>query len=60
MAIQLAEAGPSSPPQGRIPQYKLAHSLGGHTRAVTALRFSADGKTLVSAGELEVQLVDGF
>ncbi|BEI82489.1 hypothetical protein CcaverHIS002_0303570 [Cutaneotrichosporon cavernicola] len=42
MAIKLnAEAGPS---------YTPAATLGAHTRSVTALRFSADGKTLVSAG----------
>ena len=30
--------------------FKLAHSLLAHTRAVTALRFSTDGTLLVSAG----------
>jgi WD40 repeat protein len=46
MAIQIppADAGPSKYP------YRLAHTLAGHTRSVTALRFSNDGKLLVSAG----------
>lgn len=53
MAIQLnAEAGPS---------YTASATLGAHTRSVSALRFSADGKTLVSAGELPrlVELTTG-
>lgn len=51
MAIQIppAEAGPSSSP------YKLAHTLSGHSRSVTALRYSNDGKVLVSAGEWGAQ-----
>jgi WD40 repeat protein len=52
MAIQLgdtnAEAGPSNP---RSPAYKLSHSIAGHSRAVTVLKFTPDGRTLVSAGE---------
>lgn len=59
MAIQPAEAGPSTPPHGRQPQYKLAHSMSGHARAVTALRFSPDGLSLVSAGEQRVKWVCG-
>lgn len=55
MAIQPAEAGPSTTLEGRQPQYKLAHSLSGHSRAVTALRFSPDGRSLVSAGESVVE-----
>ncbi|WWC87236.1 uncharacterized protein L201_002124 [Kwoniella dendrophila CBS 6074] len=38
------EAGPSSP------KYQLSQTLTAHRRAVTALRFSNDGKTLLSAG----------
>jgi WD40 repeat protein len=52
MAIQLgdtnAEAGPSNP---RSPAYKLSHSIAGHSRAVTVLKFTPDGRTLISAGE---------
>lgn len=33
------------------PSYTPRHTLSGHTRAVTALRFSSDGRSLVSAGE---------
>ncbi|WWC67687.1 uncharacterized protein I206_101599 [Kwoniella pini CBS 10737] len=40
-----AEAGPSSGPK-----YILSQTLSAHKRAVTALRFSNDGQTLVSAG----------
>ncbi|WWC59183.1 uncharacterized protein I303_101732 [Kwoniella dejecticola CBS 10117] len=40
-----AEAGPSSGPK-----YLLSQTLSAHNRAVTALRFSNDGQTLVSAG----------
>ncbi|ORX34390.1 WD40-repeat-containing domain protein [Kockovaella imperatae] len=51
MAIQPSpEAGPSTPPNGRLPNYKLCHSLSGHSRAVTACCFSADGSELISAG----------
>ncbi|WOO79459.1 WD repeat-containing protein 5 [Vanrija pseudolonga] len=32
------------------PSYTPRHTLSGHTRAVTALRFSSDGRSLVSAG----------
>ncbi|WVQ68988.1 uncharacterized protein L199_007199 [Kwoniella botswanensis] len=38
------EAGPSTP------KYHLSQTLSAHSRAVTALRFSNDGETLVSAG----------
>ncbi|WVW78732.1 hypothetical protein I302_100692 [Kwoniella bestiolae CBS 10118] len=40
-----AEAGPST-----APRYHLSQTLSAHSRAVTALRFSNDGETLVSAG----------
>ncbi|KAK6903999.1 hypothetical protein I203_107511 [Kwoniella mangroviensis CBS 8507] len=39
-----SEAGPSTP------KYHLSQTLSAHSRAVTALRFSNDGETLVSAG----------
>ncbi|WWD00310.1 hypothetical protein V866_007221 [Kwoniella sp. B9012] len=38
------EAGPSTP------KYHLSQTLSAHSRAVTALRFSNDGQTLISAG----------
>ncbi|WWD22084.1 hypothetical protein CI109_106573 [Kwoniella shandongensis] len=41
-----SEAGPST----GLPKYKLAQTLSAHSRGVTALRFSPDGKVLVSAG----------
>ena len=52
MTLEMAEIdqpGPSTP-IGRMPEYKLSHSFLGHGRAVTALTFSPDGQTLISAG----------
>ncbi|TXT06116.1 hypothetical protein VHUM_03589 [Vanrija humicola] len=43
--VQPAETQPEAGPS-----YTLRHTLTGHTRAVTALRFSSDGQSLVSAG----------
>lgn len=45
-----AEAGPSTPPAGRVPAYKLSQSLNGHRRSVTALQWLTDGQALVSGG----------
>lgn len=50
MAIEPSEAGPSTPPIGRQPAYKLAHSINAHAKGVTALRFSPNGQSLVSGG----------
>lgn len=37
------------------PRFKEHATLNGHSRSVTSLRFSPDGKTLVSAGEYELR-----
>lgn len=53
MAIQPSsnEAGPSTHSGVYQADYALAQTLTGHSRGVTALRFTNDGRMLVSAGK---------
>ncbi|KAL1409753.1 WD domain protein [Vanrija albida] len=44
----MVQTHPDPPPAG--PSYTPQYTLSGHSRAVTALRFSSDGRSLVSAG----------
>ncbi|KAK8846772.1 hypothetical protein IAR55_005860 [Kwoniella newhampshirensis] len=44
------EPSPEAGPSTGTPKYRLAQTLSAHSRGVTALRFSPDGKLLVSAG----------
>lgn len=46
-----AEGGPSTSSGGNSSGYKLIQNLSGHSRSVTALEWTHDGETLISAGK---------